>query len=143
MANVPTDEEFLAYNQGVISEFRANRGVVSQPPFPILLLTTTGARSGRPATVPLGFAVDDSGRVFVMASKAGAPRHPAWFHNLRAHPSVTVELGDRSFPAQAVVTAGEERDRLYRLVSDGAGQYEKNTDRVFPVVVLDGVPAPA
>lgn len=140
---MPTDEEFLAYNQGVISEFRANHGVVSQPPFPILLLTTTGARTGRPATVPLGFGVDDSGRVFVVASKAGAPRHPAWFHNLQANPSVTVELSDRSFQARAIVTAGEERDRLYRLVSDGTSQYEKNTDRVFPVIVLEGVPGPA
>jgi deazaflavin-dependent oxidoreductase (nitroreductase family) len=76
----------------------------------------------------------------VVASKAGAPHHPAWFHNLRANPSVTVELGDQSFPARAVVTAGEERDRLYRLVS--GGDYEQNTDRVFPVIVLDGVPAP-
>ena len=143
MSAVPSDEEFLAYNQGVISEFRANHGVVSQPPFPILLLTTTGARTGRSATVPLGFAVDDNGRVFVMASKAGAPRHPAWFHNLRANPSVTVELGDRSFQAQAVVTEGEERERLYGMISDGAAEYEKNTDRVFPVIVLEGVPAPA
>ena len=143
MPTVPSDEEFLAYNQGVISEFRANHGVVSQPPFPILLLTTAGARTGRPTTVPLGFAVDESGRVFVMASKAGAPRHPSWFHNLRANPSVTVELGDRSFQAQAVVTAGEERDRLYSMISAGASEYEKNTDRVFPVVVLEGVPAPA
>jgi deazaflavin-dependent oxidoreductase (nitroreductase family) len=93
--------------------------------------------------VPLGFAVDGNGRVFVMASKAGAPRHPAWFHNLLANPSVTVELGDRSFQARAVVTAGEERDRLYRMVSDGASEYEKNTDRIFPVIVLEGVPAPA
>ena len=143
MATVPTDEEFLAYNQGIISDFRANHGVVSQPSFPILLLTTTGARTGRPTTVPLGFAVDDRGRVFVMASKAGAPKHPAWFHNLRANPSVTVELGDRSFPARAVVTAGEERDRLYSLISAGASEYEQNTDRVFPVIVLEGVPAPA
>ncbi len=143
MPTVPSDEEFLAYNQGVISEFRANHGVVSQPAFPILLLTTTGARTGRPATVPLGFAVDGNGRVFVMASKAGAPRHPAWFHNLRANPSVTVELGDRTFPARAVVTAGEERDRLYRMVSDGASEYEENTDRIFPIIVLEGVPAPA
>jgi len=140
---VPSDEEFLAYNQGVISEFRANQGVVSQPPFPILLLTTTGARTGRSATVPLGFAVDDNGRVFVMASKAGAPKHPAWFHNLKANPAVTVELGGRSFQAQAVVTEGEERDRLYGMISDGASEYEKNTDRVFPVIVLEGVPAPA
>jgi deazaflavin-dependent oxidoreductase (nitroreductase family) len=140
---VPSDEEFLAYNQVVINEFRANHGVVSQPPFPILLLTTTGARTGRSATVPVGFAVDDSGRVFVVASKAGAPRHPAWFHNLRANPSVTVELGDRSFQARAVVTEGEERDRLYGMVSAAASEYEKNTDRVFPVIVLEGVPAPA
>jgi deazaflavin-dependent oxidoreductase (nitroreductase family) len=143
VATVPTDEEFLAYNQGIISDFRAHHGVVSQPPFPILLLTTTGARTGRPTTVPLGFAVDDRGRVFVMASKAGAPKHPAWFHNLRANPAVTVELGDKSFPARAVVTAGEERDRLYGLIADGAAEYEQNTDRVFPVVVLEGVPAPA
>jgi deazaflavin-dependent oxidoreductase (nitroreductase family) len=143
VATVPSDEEFLAYNQGVISEFRANHGVVSQPPFPILLLTTTGARTGRSTTVPLAFAVDDNGRVFVMASKAGAPRHPAWYHNVQANPSVTVELGDQSFHARAVVTAGEERDRLYGLISGGAAEYEKNTDRVFPVVVLEGVPAPA
>ena len=143
MANVPSDEEFLAYNQGVISEFRANSGVVSQPPFPILLLTTTGARTGRSSTVPLGFAVDDQGRVFVIASKAGAPKHPAWFHNLRANPSVTVELGERTFPARAVVTSGDERDRLYATISDGAAEYEKNTDRVFPIVILEGVPAPS
>ena len=141
MPAVPSDEEFLVYNQGVIDEFRANKGVVNQPPFPILLLTTTGARTGRRTTVPLGFAVDD-GRVFVVASKAGAPRHPAWFHNLRVNPSVTVELGEQSFQAHAVVATGEERDRLYRRVAGEGNEYEKNTDRVFPVVVLDGVPAP-
>ena len=144
MSSVPSDEEFLAYNQGIISEFRANHGVVSQPPFPVLLLSTTGARTGRQATVPLGFGVDDSGRVFVVASKAGAPRHPAWFHNLRANPAVTVELGDGTFQARAVVTEGEERDRLYGIITGGAlSAYEQNTDRVFPVIVLDGVPAPA
>jgi deazaflavin-dependent oxidoreductase (nitroreductase family) len=140
---VPSDEEFLTYNQGVIDEFRANHGTVTVPPFPILLLTTTGARTGRRTTVPLGFGVDDTGRVFVVASKAGAPRHPSWFHNLRADPAVTVELGAGSYAARAVVTAGAERDRLYRMVSDGTSAYEQNTDRVFPVVVLDGVPAPA
>jgi deazaflavin-dependent oxidoreductase (nitroreductase family) len=143
MPTVPSDEEFRTYNQGVISEFRANHGTVSQPPFPILLLTTTGARTGRQTTVPLGFRVDDQGRVFVFGSKAGAPKHPSWFHNLRANPAVTVELGDRSYEARAVVTAGEERDRLYRMVSDGTSAYEQNTDRVFPVIVLEGVPAPA
>jgi deazaflavin-dependent oxidoreductase (nitroreductase family) len=67
---------------------------------------------------------------------------PAWFHNLRANPSVTVELCDGSFQAQAVVTAGEERDRLYRRVSEKGNEYEKNTDRVLPVIVLEGLPAP-
>jgi deazaflavin-dependent oxidoreductase (nitroreductase family) len=143
MPTVPSDEEFRTYNQGVIDEFRANHGAVSRPPFPILLLTTTGARTGRQTTVPLGFGVDDRGRVFVVASKAGAPRHPSWFHNLRANPAVTVELGDSSYAARAVVTAGEERDRLYRTVSDGASGYEQNTDRVFPVIVLEGVPTPS
>jgi deazaflavin-dependent oxidoreductase (nitroreductase family) len=143
MPTVPADEEFLTYNRGVISEFRANHGKVSQPPFPILLLTTTGARTGRQTTVPLGFGVDDTGRVFVVGSKAGAPRHPAWFHNLSVNPTVTVELADSSYQARAVVTTGEERDRLYRIVSDGTSAYEQNTDRIFPVIVLDGVPAPA
>ena len=140
MLAVPSDEEFLAYNEGVIAEFRANKGVVSQPPFPVLLLTTTGARTGRRTTVPLGFGVD-AGRVFVVASKAGAPRDPAWFHNLRADPWVTVELGDKTFQARAVVTTGEERDRLYQSVAGAGNEYEKNTDRLFPVVVLEGVQA--
>ena len=142
MPAVPSDEEFRTYNQGVISEFRANHGRVSRPPFPILLLTTTGARTGRPTTVPLGFGIDDQGRVFVVGSKAGAPRHPSWFHNLRANPAVTVELGDRSYSARAVVTTGEERERLYRRVADGASAYVQNTDRVFPVILLEGVPGP-
>jgi deazaflavin-dependent oxidoreductase (nitroreductase family) len=143
MPDVPSDEEFRTYNQGVIEEFRARQGAVSRPPFPILLLTTIGARTGRPVTVPLGFGVDDAGRVFVVGSKAGAPRHPSWFHNLRANPAVTVEIGAGRYPARAVVTAGEERDRLYRTVADGTSAYERNTGRVFPVVVLEGVPAPA
>ena len=79
----------------------------------------------------------------MVGSKAGAPEHPAWFHNLRAEPAVTVELGDRSYQARAVVTAGEERDRLDRMVSDGTSAYEQNTDRIFPVIILEGVPAPA
>src|SRR5689334_9240452 len=134
MPTVPSDEEFRTYNESVISEFRANHGKVSRPPFPILLLTTTGARTGRQATVPLGFGVDDEGRVFVVGSKAGAPRHPSWFHNLRANPAVTVELSGRTYRARAVVTAGEERERLYRMVADGTSAYEQNTSRVFPVI---------
>src|ERR1700683_1415948 len=108
---MPTDEEFLAYNQDVIGEFRDNGGVLSQIPFPVVLLSTTGARTGGRITTPVGFGVD-GGRVFVVASKAGAPAHPAWFHNLRANPSVTVELGGSSYEARAVLAEGRERERL-------------------------------
>jgi deazaflavin-dependent oxidoreductase (nitroreductase family) len=142
---MPTDEEFLAYNQGIIREFRENQGVVAQLPFPILLLTTTGARTGRRTTTPVGFGVDGD-RVYVVASKGGGPSNPAWFHNLRAHPSVTVEFGGASYEVQAVIAGGADRDRLYGLIAakvPAFGEYEKNTDRTFPVVVLEGVPAPA
>jgi deazaflavin-dependent oxidoreductase (nitroreductase family) len=142
MAKVPTDEEFIVYNRGVIAEFRANRGVVTQPAFPVLLLTTTGARTGRRSTVPVGYAVDDDGRVFVVASKAGAPKHPAWFHNLKANPLVEVELGERTFEARAVEMTGEERDRLFRRVAGEENGYHRITERVFPVVVLEGVTVP-
>ena len=84
--------------------------------------------------------------MFVVGSKAGGPADPAWFHNLRANPSVTVELGRESYQARAVIAQGGERDRLYGLIAaqvPAFGEYEKNTDRTFPVVVLEGVPAPA
>ena len=140
---MPTDQEFRAYNQGVIAEFRAKGGAVSQPPFPILLLTTTGARTGRRTTTPLAMGVD-GGRVFVVASKAGAPTPPAWFHDLRADPAVTVELGGGTYDAVAVVAEGAERDRLYQAIAARIPtfrEYERRTPRRFPVVVLEGVPA--
>jgi len=141
---VPTDEEFLSYNQDVIREFRANGGVVPALGYPILLLTTTGARTGHQTTSPLGFSVD-RGRVFVVASKGGAPAHPAWFLNLQANPSVTVELGPNRHEARAVVAEGEERDRLYAILAADAPTlraHAKKTTREFPIVVLEGVPAP-
>jgi deazaflavin-dependent oxidoreductase (nitroreductase family) len=109
----------------------------------VLLLTTTGARTGKPSTVPLNYRVDDQGRVFVVASKGGAPRNPSWYHNLRANPSVTVELGDETYQARAVVVEGAERDRLYAMKDPDVAQFEALTDRVFPVVVLTGVTPPA
>jgi deazaflavin-dependent oxidoreductase (nitroreductase family) len=141
---VPTDEEFLTYNQKVIEEFRAKHGVVTEPDFPILLLTTTGARTGRRRTSPLGYGVD-GGKVFVIASKGGSPTNPAWFHNLRANPSVTVELGRDVYEARANVVVGEKRERLYAILSadaPGLQAYEQGTTRWFPIVVLEGVPAP-
>jgi deazaflavin-dependent oxidoreductase (nitroreductase family) len=140
---IPTNEEFIAYNEAIIDEFRANKGVVTVPDFPILLLTTVGARSGKKHTVPLGYGLDGD-QVFIVASKAGAPTNPDWFHNLRANPAVTVEFGGSVIEATAVVTDGAERDRLYKIVTGDApalNAYELNTARVFPVVVLEGVTA--
>jgi deazaflavin-dependent oxidoreductase (nitroreductase family) len=142
---MPTDEEFLAYNKGIIKEFRENGGIVAQLPFPIMLLTTTGARTGKRTTTPVGFGVDGD-RVYVVRSKGGGPSHPSWFHNLRANPSVTVEFCRESYQARAVITQGADRERLYGMIAaqvPAFGEYEKTTDRTFPVVVLEGVPAPA
>jgi deazaflavin-dependent oxidoreductase (nitroreductase family) len=138
---IPNNEQFIAYNKGVIAEFRANRGIVTQPDFPVLLLTTTGARTGKRITVPLGFGVDEE-RVFVVASKRGSPSHPDWFHNLTANPTVTVELGPEIFEATALPIDGAERDRLFAIlaaVTQPLKGYQEDAKRVFPIVVLEGV----
>ncbi|WP_406055090.1 nitroreductase/quinone reductase family protein [Streptomyces sp. NBC_01077] len=135
-------------NQQVIEEFRANGGRVGGmfEGAALLLLTTTGARSGRAHTNPAVF-VRDGSRLLVFASNAGGAKHPAWFHNLRADPHVTVELGTpegtvERFAARAVVTEGEERDRLYaeQAARDpGFAAYQAGTDRTIPVVALHRV----
>lgn len=124
------------FNQAVISEFRANGGKLSGrlANSSLILLTTTGARSGLERTIPLGY-VRDGERLVVIAANAGAPAHPDWYYNLLANPQVTVELGDERFPAQATVAAGAVRERLASLVPYLPAQQEK-TSREIPVVVL-------
>ncbi|MEU7294867.1 nitroreductase/quinone reductase family protein [Streptomyces exfoliatus] len=136
------------FNQQVIEEFRANGGRVGGmfEGAALLLLTTTGARSGRAHTNPAVY-VRDGARLLVFASNAGGPKHPAWFHNLSADPYVTVELGTAEgtverFGATAVVTEGQERDRLYAEQADrdpGFAAYQAATDRTIPVVALHRV----
>ncbi|MEV7447750.1 nitroreductase/quinone reductase family protein [Streptomyces nigra] len=129
------------FNQQVIEEFRANKGRVGGP-FEggrLLLLTTTGARTGRPHTTPVAYLPDGGERVLVIASAAGSPKHPAWFHNLVAHPEVTVEAGAFTYPARAVVLEGEERDRAFTRAVEaepGWAAYQERTERVIPVVAL-------
>ncbi|MFG3040856.1 nitroreductase/quinone reductase family protein [Streptomyces sp. NPDC048330] len=133
------------FNQQVIEEFRARGGRVGGmfEGASLLLLTTTGARSGRAHTTPAVFTRDGA-RLLVYASNAGGPRHPAWFHNLRADAQVNVELGTlegtvERFPATAVVTEGEERDRLFaeQCARDPSfAAYQAATDRPIPVVAL-------
>lgn len=135
------------FNQQVIEEFRANNGRVGGPfeSARLLLLTTIGARSGAPHTVPLGYYPDGATRSLVIASAAGAPHHPAWFHNLVANPRATVETGTFVFEADAVVLVDADRDRAFaRAVEADPGwdDYQAKTSRVIPVVALDVVPGP-
>ncbi|ASU85866.1 nitroreductase family deazaflavin-dependent oxidoreductase [Nocardiopsis gilva YIM 90087] len=128
-------------NQPVIEEFRTNGGKVGGPfeGGDLLLLTTTGAKSGSEHTVPLGF-IRDGDQLLVVASAAGAPQHPVWYHNLLANPLVQVEIGTEQFEAIAVPAEGERRDRLFAHVvreQPGYGDYQARTDRILPVVVLE------
>ena len=105
---------------------------------PILLLHHTGAKSGQSRVTPLVYLADD-GRYVVFASKAGAPTNPDWYHNLKAHPDVTFEIGDETIDAVTSEATGEERDRLFRsqaALSPQFGEYEKKAGRVIPVMVL-------
>ncbi|MFJ8647304.1 nitroreductase/quinone reductase family protein [Streptomyces sp. NPDC093546] len=135
------------FNQTVIDEFRAHQGRVGGmfEGARLLLLTTTGARSGRPHTTPVGYYPDGDGRVLVIASAGGAPRHPAWYHNLLANPRVTVESGAFTYEADATVLTGDARDRAFaRAVEADSGwaDYQARTARVIPVVALTEVPGP-
>lgn len=143
---MPTD-----FNQQVIEEFRANGGRVGGPfeGARLLLLTTVGARSGAEHTVPLGCLPDGEERTLVIASAGGAPRHPAWYHNLRANPLVTVEDGAFVQRARAAVLDGAERDAAFARAAEadpGWSAYQAKTERTIPVVALhpeDGPPRPA
>jgi deazaflavin-dependent oxidoreductase (nitroreductase family) len=128
------------WNARIIAEFRAHEGRVGGQfeGAPLLLLTTTGARTGTPRVAPMMYLAENE-RLFVFASKAGAPTNPDWFHNLVAHPEVGVELGADAFSATAVVVEGEERDRIYAEQASrvpGFAEYQAKTDRVIPVVEL-------
>jgi deazaflavin-dependent oxidoreductase (nitroreductase family) len=132
--------ELNDFNQGVISEFRANQGKVGGQlaNMPVLLLTMTGAKSGRTITKPLVYTTDGD-RIVVIASFAGAPNNPAWYNNLVANPVATVELGSDRFRVRAAVTTGEERQRLFNRQAEQMAifaDYQKKTTRQIPVLVL-------
>ena len=128
------------FNQKVISEFRANQGKVGGQfaNRPLLLLTTTGAKSGRALTRPLAYTRDGD-RLVVIASFGGGPKNPAWYHNLVANPEATVEVGSERFQVRATVASGEERQRLYDNQAKqipAFAEYQKKTTRQIPVIVL-------
>jgi deazaflavin-dependent oxidoreductase (nitroreductase family) len=128
------------YQEQIVGEFRANSGKVGgwYVGLPLLLLTTTGARSGERRAAPLTY-LPDGGRYVVAAANAGARSNPAWYHNLIANPEVTVEVGTETFAATATVAAGREREALYRRCAAEYPQlahYQAMTTREIPMVVI-------
>jgi len=135
-----SNPEYNNFNQQIIAEFRANEGKVGGQ-FAggnMLLLTTTGAKSGQPRIAPLAFTRDGD-RIIIVASKGGAPTNPDWYYNLVAHPEVILEVGTEQFAALASVAEGAERERLFAQVvaqMPGFGEYQRNTTRLLPVIIL-------
>ena len=128
------------WNKKIIKEFRENDGVVGGyfTGHPLLLLHHTGAKSGTKRVNPLA-AFEAGERLFIIASKGGAPDHPDWYHNIVANPTVKVEYGTDTFEAKAAVTEEPERSKLYaKAVSEfpGFGEYEEKTERTIPVITL-------
>ena len=131
------------FNQEIVDEFRANEGKVGGPfkGARLLLLHTKGAKSGQERVNPLAYRRDGD-RLIVFGSKAGAPTNPDWYHNLRANPRASVEVGTEKLDVEARVAEGEERDRIWEQQKQDVpnfAEYEKKTDRPIPVIILEPV----
>ncbi|MBS1693462.1 MAG: nitroreductase family deazaflavin-dependent oxidoreductase [Actinobacteria bacterium] len=131
------------FNRNVVEEFRANGGKVGGPfeGGTLLLLHTVGAKSGTPRVSPLAYLTVD-GKMLIVGSYAGAPKNPAWVHNLRANPQVHVEVGADSYDVMARELPRDERDRAFAKVAAQQpvfGEYQKNTDRAIPLFELTRV----
>jgi deazaflavin-dependent oxidoreductase (nitroreductase family) len=132
--------EVRDFNQDIIDEFRANDGKVGGgfAGAPMVLLHSTGARSGAERVNPLVYQPLDDGYA-VFASKGGQPTNPDWYHNLVAHPETTVEVGTETVPVMARVAEGDERERIWskqKAAMPGFADYEKKTTRQIPVIIL-------
>jgi deazaflavin-dependent oxidoreductase (nitroreductase family) len=133
--------EMTDFNQSIINEFRENDGVVGGPfaGAPVVLLHTTGAKTGKARINPLVAQPGDDGVLYIFASKAGAPDNPDWYHNLLAHPEVEIEFGKEHFAATATPVTGAERDQIYtrqKELMPGFADYEAKTTRIIPVIAL-------
>jgi deazaflavin-dependent oxidoreductase (nitroreductase family) len=128
------------FNATIIDEFRANDGHVGGvwEDTPLLVLHHAGARSGKDRVNPLAYMAD-GGRYVVIASNGGAPHHPGWYHNLKARPAATIEVGADTIDVVASEATGDERERLFRSQAQRFPQlaeFEREADRHIPVVVL-------
>jgi len=140
MSEFPDAETVNAFNKSIIDEFRANEGKVSGQfaNANLLLLTTTGAKSGQSRVSPLAYFRID-GKLIIIGSFAGAPVNPAWVHNLRANPAAHVEAGTDSFDVTARELPSAERDELFEKVAaaaPGFAEYQSKTSRVIPLFEL-------
>jgi deazaflavin-dependent oxidoreductase (nitroreductase family) len=129
------------WNKKIIEEFRANGGKVGGPfeGAPMILVHHTGARTGTERVTPLVTFPEDDGRYVIVASKAGAPTNPDWYHNLKAHPRTSVEVGTETFPVEVVELEGDERESVWTRVkeaSPGFAEYERKTTRTIPLLRL-------
>ncbi len=125
-------------NKAVIEEFRAHGGQ-AKGWGPLILLTTTGAKTGQPRIAPL-MLVADGNRLLAVASKGGYPKHPEWYLNLLAHPEVTVEVGSEKFETTARILTGDEREQAFRRAAEvfpPYAEYQKKTAREIPVIALE------
>jgi deazaflavin-dependent oxidoreductase (nitroreductase family) len=128
------------WNKKIIEEFRANDGKVGGrfANTSLLLLHTTGAKSGKQRINPVAYTTDGD-RLVIIASKGGAPTNPDWYYNLVANPKVDIEVGTEEFRAKAQVAKGPERTRLYEQRAaqyPGFAEYERKTERTIPVITL-------
>ena len=140
MTETPDAATINAFNTSIIDEFRANQGKVSGQfeGANLLLLHTTGAKSGQPRVSPLAYFNID-GKLIIIGSFAGAPKDPAWVHNLRANPQAHVEVGTDSFDVTARELPSAERDELFGKVAaaaPGFAEYQSKTSRVIPLFEL-------
>jgi len=149
MTEIDTDklqndpEALKTFNDNVVEEFRANGGKVGGPmaAADIVLLTTTGAKSGQPRLSPLAYLTIDD-RMLIVGSYGGAPMDPAWVHNLRANPKAHAEVGAESYDVVARELPRDERDALFDKIvelSPGFGEYQAKTSRVIPLFELQRV----
>jgi deazaflavin-dependent oxidoreductase (nitroreductase family) len=140
MTEIPDADAMKAFNRNIIDEFRANGGKVGGPfeGATLVLLHTTGAKSGQPRIAPLAYLTID-GKMIIIGSKAGADTNPDWVHNLRANPRAHVEVGTEAYDVIARELPRDERDATYPKVVEltpGFGDYQAKTSRVIPLFEL-------
>lgn len=136
----PSNDPYRTHNDNIIAEFRANAGVVGGPyeGMSLALVHHVGAKSGTERVSPLAYRAEGD-RIFVFGSKAGAPTNPAWYYNLLANPTVTVEIGTDTFRATARELTGTERDEVFARQAaqhPGFDTYQRKTTRTIPVIEL-------